>query len=97
MNYASNFVKAIDAGKPIALLSGLHVGCLELFAGDSVRTFADLKGKCVGIQALGSTPHVLLTLIAAEVGLDPERDIRWVTLTHWLAKHRRHDGVPPQA
>jgi len=30
-------------------------------------------------RALGSNPHILLTLIAAEVGLDPEKDIRWVT------------------
>ena len=79
MNYASNFVKGIDAGEPIVLLSGVHVGCFELFAGNNVRTFADLKEKSVGIQALGSTPHVLVTLLAAELGLDPARDLRWVT------------------
>ena len=31
------------------------------------------------MQALGSNPHVLLTLIAAQIGLDPVRDIHWVT------------------
>jgi NitT/TauT family transport system substrate-binding protein len=79
MNFASNLVKGIDAGEPIVLLSGVHVGCFELFAGNHVRTFADLRGKSVGIQVLGSTPHVLLSLLAAELGLDPARDIRWVT------------------
>jgi NitT/TauT family transport system substrate-binding protein len=78
-NYACNFVQAIDAGEAIALLSGVHVGCFELFAGDNVRTVADLKGKTVGIQGLGSTPQVLVSLLAAGVGLDPQRDIRWVT------------------
>jgi NitT/TauT family transport system substrate-binding protein len=78
-NYASNLVKGIDAGEPIVLVSGLHVGCFELFAGNDVRSIADLKGKTVGIQALGSNPHVLVTLLAAEVGLDPAEDIRWVT------------------
>jgi NitT/TauT family transport system substrate-binding protein len=78
-NYASNFVKGIDAGEPITLLSGVHVGCFELFAGNSIRTIADLKGKSVGIQALGANPHVLVTLLAAEVGLDPQKDINWVT------------------
>src|SRR5262249_31725144 len=63
----------------IALLSGVHVGCFELFAGDNVRTVAELKGKTVGIQGLGSTPHVLVSLLAAGVGLDPQRDILWVT------------------
>jgi NitT/TauT family transport system substrate-binding protein len=78
-NYASNFVKGIDAGEPITLLSGVHVGCFELFAGNGIRTVGDLKGKTVGIQALGTNPHVLVTLLAAEVGLDPKSDIRWVT------------------
>ena len=77
--YASQCVQAIDAGERMTLLAGVMVGCFELFAGNSVRTVADLKGKSVGIQALGSNPHILLTLIAAEVGLDPEKDIRWVT------------------
>jgi len=79
MNYATNFVRSIDAGAPITLLAGVHTGCYELFAGAGIRSIADLKGKSVGIQALGSNPHVLLTLLAAQVGLDPSKDIHWVT------------------
>ena len=78
-NYASNFVQGIDRGEPITLLSGVMVGCFELFASESVRTIADLKGKSVGIGALGSSPFVLLTLMAAELGLDPAKDIQWVS------------------
>jgi NitT/TauT family transport system substrate-binding protein len=77
--YASQFVQAIEAGEPIALLAGTHVGCIELFGNEGIRGVADLKGKSVGVQALGSTPHVLLTVIAAQLGLDPVRDIHWVT------------------
>src|SRR6516225_621701 len=79
MNYATNFVRSIDAGAPIILLAGIHVGCYELFTQAGIRSMADLKGKSVGIQALGSNPHVLLTLLAAQVGLDPSKDIHWVT------------------
>ena len=79
MNYATNFVKSIDAGAPITLIAGVHTGCYELFAQAGIRSIADLKGKSVGIQALGSNPHVLLTLLAAQVGLDPGKDIQWVT------------------
>jgi NitT/TauT family transport system substrate-binding protein len=78
-NYASNFVRAIDAGEPITLLAGVMVGCFELFANEGVRSIADLKGKSVGVQALGSTNPALLTLMAAQVGLDPVKDIHWVT------------------
>src|SRR5215470_12291714 len=79
MNYATNFVRSIDAGAPITMLAGIHAGCYELFAQAGIRSMADLKGKSVGIQALGSNPHVLLTLLAAQVGLDPGRDIHWIT------------------
>jgi len=78
-NYASNFVRAIDAGEPITLLAGVMVGCFELFGTAGIRNIADLKGKSVGIQALASNPHALLTLMAAQVGLDPLNDIHWIT------------------
>jgi NitT/TauT family transport system substrate-binding protein len=60
--YASQLIPAIEAGEPITLLAGIHVGCIELFGNEGIRGVADLKGKSVGVQALGSTPHVLLTL-----------------------------------
>ena len=78
MAYASQFVAAIDAGEPVTLLGGIMVGCFELFGGDNVRSFADLKGKTVGVQAIGSQPHTLVTLMAAQVGLDPKTDIRFI-------------------
>jgi NitT/TauT family transport system substrate-binding protein len=78
-NYASNVVRTIDAGEPITLLAGVMVGCFELFGNESIRSIIDLKGKTVGIQGLGSNPHALVTLMAAEVGLHPVKDIHWVT------------------
>jgi NitT/TauT family transport system substrate-binding protein len=78
-NYASNFVRAIDAGEPIMLLAGVMVGCFELFGNVGIHSITDLKGKSVGLQALGSNYHALLTLMAAQVGLDPVKDIHWVT------------------
>ena len=78
-NYASNFVRALDAGEPITLLSGVMVGCFELFANEGTRTITDLKGKSVGVQAMGSNNHALVTLMAAQVGLDPAKDIHWIT------------------
>ena len=78
LDYASSFVPAIDAGKRITVLAGVHVGCQELFAREGIRTVADLKGKSVGVQAVGSTPHVLVTIMAAQVGLTTQ-DIHWVT------------------
>jgi NitT/TauT family transport system substrate-binding protein len=77
--YASQFVATIDAGESVTLLAGVMVGCFELFAKEGIHSIAELKGKTVGVQALGSTPHVLLTVLAAHLGLDPVNDIHWVT------------------
>ncbi len=79
VNYAANFVQALDEGAPITLLTGAHVGCFELFAQLGVRGVHELTGKSVGVQALGSTPHVLVELLAGLVGLDGQREINWVT------------------
>jgi NitT/TauT family transport system substrate-binding protein len=79
LNYAALFLPAIDRSQPITVLAGVHVGCFELFAKDGISNVADLKGKSVGVQDWGSTAHVLVALMAAHVGLDPAKDIRWVT------------------
>ena len=69
----------LDAGQPITALAGVHVGCYELFAHEPIRAISDLKGKKVGIpETLGSSGHLLLAVIAAQVGLDPHKDIDWI-------------------
>src|SRR5262249_29640777 len=70
------FGPEIDAGKPVTVLAGVHVGCFELFAGNDIRTIANLKGKTVGFEI---APAALLRLMVAQVGLDPDKDIRWIT------------------
>jgi len=79
LNFASQFIAALDRGAAITVLAGVHVGCFELFAGNAIRGIADLRGKTVGAQSLGSSAQVFLGALAAGIGLDPVRDIRWVT------------------
>ena len=78
LDYAASLVSAIDDGEPLTVLTGMMVGCVEVFANDRIRSLTDLKGKSVGVPAVGATPHKLLALMVAHVGLDPRRDIRWV-------------------
>jgi NitT/TauT family transport system substrate-binding protein len=77
-NMPSMHIRTIEAGAPIKVLTGVHFGCFELRANDSVDSIADLKGKRVGVWALNDHPHVLLSLIVGYVGLDPVHDIQWV-------------------
>lgn len=80
-NYAPPMAISIDAGEPITIVGGEHVGCFEVFAREGIRSIADLRGKNVGVQSIGSSQHVFLSVMAAHVGLDPAKDIHWVTST----------------
>jgi NitT/TauT family transport system substrate-binding protein len=78
-DFAARIITAIDNGGAITVLGGVHVGCYELFGNEAMRSIADMKGKHVGVNVLGSGPHLLLTVMALHVGLDPVKDIHWVT------------------
>jgi len=79
LHFASQFVAAIDGGAPVTILAGVHVGCFELIANDTVRAMTELKGKSLGVEALGSSPHLFVSVMAAHVGLNPMKDIHWVS------------------
>ncbi len=79
LHFAAPNILRIEAGDPIVILAGGHIGCFELFGTDRVRTVRDLKGKTVAILELGSSQHVFIASMAAHVGLDPRKDINWVT------------------
>ncbi|MGM4914556.1 ABC transporter substrate-binding protein [Rhizobium sp. 768_B6_N1_8] len=72
-NYPLAHVLNIDKGTPIKVLTGLHVGCLELIANDRVDGVPDLKGKRVGVDG-SAIGYLLINVITAYVGLDPAKD-----------------------
>jgi NitT/TauT family transport system substrate-binding protein len=69
----------LEAGDPIVILGGLHIGCFELFGTHEVRTIRDLKGKTVAVPALDSSRYVFFASMVAYVGLAPRTDINFVT------------------
>jgi NitT/TauT family transport system substrate-binding protein len=92
MGFAATLVVALDAGEPLVILGGVHIGCFELFGSERVHTIKDLKGKKVAILALDSAQHVFLASMATQVGLDPRRDIEWVTKPAPEAKQLLAEG-----
>jgi len=77
--FVGRHLAGLDAGDPIVILSGLHIGCFELFGNERVRSIRDLKDKQVAVTRLTSGRHIFLSVMAGHVGLDPRRDIQWVT------------------
>ena len=77
-DFAPLCIQAIDQGMALKVLAGVHAGCFEVFAKEDVHGIADLKGKVIGVAALGSPQHLFLAPIVAHVGIDPGKDINWV-------------------
>jgi len=78
-HFSGPLLLEIERGVGITVVAGIHVGCFELFAQEGIRSIADLKGRTVGIQGIGTSPHVFLSAMATLVGLDPAKDINWLT------------------
>ena len=78
-NFAPVLVTGLDRGFPITALGPEHVGCFEVFGKEGIQSILDLKGKSVGVEAIGSPTHLFLSVIAANIGIDPSKDINWVT------------------
>jgi NitT/TauT family transport system substrate-binding protein len=79
-SYAPEALRQIDAGKPVTVLTGVHPGCHELFAREPVNNIKDLKGRRVAVpQEIGYANRLILLVMMSYLGLDPAKDIAWVT------------------
>ena len=76
--FVASSTTKVDAGEPITILAGVHVGCFELFGVDKITTINDLKGKTIPVSAMGASQHYFLATMLAYVGLDPNKDVNWV-------------------
>jgi NitT/TauT family transport system substrate-binding protein len=78
LNFASSLTTAIDRGVPLTALAGVHAGCFGLFGHAATRGITDLKGKTVAVVALGDPAYMFVSMMAAQIGIDPAKDINWV-------------------
>ncbi|MBI2467490.1 MAG: ABC transporter substrate-binding protein, partial [Candidatus Rokubacteria bacterium] len=92
MAFAAPLIKRVEAGDPVVIPAGGHVGCFELFGTARVRGIQDLKGKTVAVPDLASIQYLFIAIMAAHVGLDPRKDIHFVTLPPDEAMRRLADG-----
>ncbi len=73
------WLKPIEQGMNIKLTAGIHTGCIKAVtpADSGIKTIADLKGKAVGVDAIGGGPMIALSIKLKEVGLNPQTDVQW--------------------
>jgi NitT/TauT family transport system substrate-binding protein len=78
-DFAPDHVRGMDAGAPMTILAGLHLGCFDVFAKEDIHRLSDLKGRTVGVISGSSGDKQMLRIMVSLVGLDPDRDIRWIS------------------
>jgi NitT/TauT family transport system substrate-binding protein len=79
-SYAPEALRQMDLGKPLMMLAGVHPGCHYLFAREPINGIKDLKGRRVAVPyETGYSARIFLFLFGSYIGLDPARDITWVT------------------
>jgi NitT/TauT family transport system substrate-binding protein len=61
------------------MVSGLHVGCWELFGGERVAAVRDLRGKRIAVMSMGAVDQLWIASILAYVGVHPVKEVEWVT------------------
>jgi NitT/TauT family transport system substrate-binding protein len=74
-------VYTMDTRKGFIAVAGIHAGCYELFGNEQVRAIRDLKGNTIAVDLLGGADHILLSSMLAYVGMDPRKDVTWITAT----------------
>ena len=102
INFSGPLIIRLDEEAPLVILAGGHIGCLELFAHEPVRSVKDLKGKRAAVTS-GSAAHVFLAMVMSYVGLDPRKDVTIVAGspvdTMRMFEERKVDayiGTPPR-
>ena len=79
INFIGPTITRLDAGDPLVLLSGAHLGCFELFASAKVHAIRDLRGKTIALVfGLGGPEHTFIASILSYVGIDPRKEVQWV-------------------
>jgi NitT/TauT family transport system substrate-binding protein len=92
MQFSGPIIFNVDAGKPLTLLAGVHVGCFVLFGTERVNRIGDLKGQTLAVSQLNGSEYVFLSSMLAYVGLNPTTDVTWTTLPRPEAQQRFKDG-----
>ncbi len=73
------WVKPLEQGLNAQVTLGVHKGCLyALVKADSgINATTDLKGKIIGVPAIGGSQMMLLARDLATNGIDIEKDVEW--------------------
>ncbi|MFT4145555.1 MAG: ABC transporter substrate-binding protein [Mobilitalea sp.] len=75
------FFQSIENGVNVSVVEGLHKGCIKFLvkADSDIKTVEDLKGKKIGIDEVGGTPHQVASLWLEKAGISADQAKKEVT------------------
>lgn len=87
-------LKPIEQGLDVKITGGVHTGCLRVQAGakTAIKTVEDLRGKKIGIPAMGSPPFLFTSRVLAANGMNPQKDVDWVVIAPDVAALALENG-----
>lgn len=76
---ALRWIKPLEQGFDVKIISGLHSGCIRLLSSKTggVNNLAQLKGKMIGVSDMASPSKNFFSVLLARQGIDPENDVQW--------------------
>ncbi|WP_149538931.1 ABC transporter substrate-binding protein [Siccirubricoccus phaeus] len=76
---ALRWLKPLEQGFDVRISTAIHGGCMRLFSqkGSGINTVADLRGKVLGVTDMGAPDKNFFGIVAAKLGLDPDKDITY--------------------
>ncbi len=92
MQFSGPSIIFLDAGKPVTMLAGVHVGCFALFGSSKVSGIGDLKGQTIPISQIGGADHVFLSVLLANANIDPVKDVTFMATPPATIKQKFLDG-----
>jgi len=74
-------IRAAAKGLPVKAVMGWWDRPLHILVGKpGIKDIKELKQKRVAISSIGSTPHVMVKEALKEAGMDPDRDVIFMTM-----------------
>ena len=75
------FFPSIEEGVAVKVVDGLHYGCIKLIvkADSTLSTAADFKGKKIGVDEIGGTPHQVASVWLEKAGISADQQDGEVT------------------
>ena len=75
------FFQSIENGVNVSVVEGLHKGCIKFLvrAESDIYTVDDLKGKIIGIDEVGGTPHQVAAVWLEKAGISADQAKKEIT------------------